>query len=443
MGKVRALLACSECGQQLSQWAGRCPGCGAWGSVRDTHPAGSGRSSGRALVTSSLGAPAAVAERTLTDMPGVDRALGGGLLPGSVTLVAGEPGIGKSTLLLQLVMHLSMSGLVCLYASGEESREQIAARGRRLRGAFDRVRFIPGRELPDVVETARAERPFLLAVDSIQTLRESGSPQVAGGPAQVRMCADALVGLAKELDIAVVMTGHVTKDGDVAGPRTLEHAVDTMLSFEGDPRSGMRVLAAGKNRFGQEGEIAWFEMTADGLREVDPAGFLRSPGQEIGAATALAAAGRRSVAAEVQALVVPTDGPPRRQTTGVDPKRFQLVAAVLARIAHFPLARAELYGATVGGLRLDDPACDLAVAAALASAATGVHPPPDTAFVGEVALTGAVRPASGMEGRAAAAAVGGVRRIVAAAGSGAHSVPNLQLRTVDHISDAVDWALER
>jgi DNA repair protein RadA/Sms len=381
--------------------------------------------------------------RVPTEIAGVDRVLGGGVLPGSVTLVAGEPGIGKSTLLLQLVMHLSTSGLACLYASGEESREQIAARAQRLGGASDQLQFVPGRDLAEVVETARATRPFLLAVDSIQTLRDSGSPQVPGGPAQVRMCADALVGLAKDLDIAVVMTGHVTKDGDVAGPRTLEHAVDTMLSFEGEPRSGMRVLACGKNRFGQEGELAWFEMAATGLREVDPAGLLRSPGQEVGAATALAAAGRRSVTAEVQALVVPTEGPPRRQATGLDPRRFQLVAAVLDRVAGFPLARSELYGATVGGARLDDPACDLAIAAALASAVTGVRPPPDTAFVGEVALTGAVRPASGFESRLAAAAACGLRRVVAGPGSDCRTPANVQLRAVSHVSEAVEWAIER
>ena len=438
MGKVRALLACSECGQQLAQWTGRCPGCGAWGTIREGHPAGTGRGG---VATATLSAPSPAVVRVPTELEGVDRVLGGGVLPGSVTLVAGEPGIGKSTLLLQLVMHLSMSGLVCLYASGEESREQIASRARRLGGASDRLSFIPGRELSDVVDTARAEKPFLLAVDSIQTLRDSGSPQVAGGPAQVRMCADALVGLAKELDVAVVMTGHVTKDGDVAGPRTLEHAVDTMLSFEGDPRSGMRVLAAGKNRFGQEGELAWFEMTAAGLREVDPAGLLRTPGQEVGAATALAAAGRRSVAAEIQALVVPTDGPPRRQTTGLDPRRFQLVAAVLDRIARIPLARAELYGATVGGARFDDPACDLAIAAALASAATGVRPPPDTAFVGEVSLTGAVRPASGLEARLSAASACGVRRVLAAASSECRVPANVQLSTVAHVSEAVAWAI--
>jgi DNA repair protein RadA/Sms len=373
----------------------------------------------------------------------VDRVLGGGLLPGSVTLLAGEPGIGKSTLLLQLVMHLSTSGLACLFASGEESLDQVAGRAARLRGAVDRLEFVPGRDLGDVVETARSLRPFLLAVDSIQTLRDPASQQTPGGPAQVRTCADELVGLAKACDVTVVMTGHVTKDGDLAGPRTLEHAVDTLLSFEGDPRSGMRVLAAGKNRFGQEGEMAWFEMRSDGLAEIDPSDLLLSGQPEAGAATALALAGRRALAVEVQSLVAPTEGPARRQTTGLDPKRFQLVAAVLDRMAGVSLARSELYGATVGGLRLDDPGCDLAVAASLASAATGVRPPPNSAFVGEVGLTGAVRASPGMSQRMAAAKAAGITRVFAAPSAEDRRWSGVQLRPVGHVSDAVDWAVAR
>ncbi|MDP9243099.1 MAG: AAA family ATPase [Actinomycetota bacterium] len=442
MGKVRALLVCSECGQQMAQWAGRCPGCGSWGSVQSTHPAGtSAGGRGSALTPVRLDPLGTLQRRIPTGVAGVDRVLGGGLLPGSVTLLAGEPGIGKSTLLLQLVMHLSTSGLACLFASGEESLDQVAGRAARLGGAGDRFEFIPGRDLADVVETARTARPFLLAVDSIQALREGGSTQVPGGPAQVRTCADALVGLAKACDVAVVMTGHVTKDGDLAGPRTLEHAVDTLLSFEGDPRSGMRVLAAGKNRFGQEGEMAWFEMRADGLTEIDPRDLLLSGQPEAGAATALAAAGRRAIAVEVQTLVAPTEGPARRQATGLDPKRFQLVAAVMDRMAGLPLARSELYGAAVGGIRLEDPACDLAVAASLASAANGVRPPPNSAFVGEVGLTGAVRASPGMSQRIAAAKAAGVTRVFAAPTADDRRWSGLKLQPVGHLSEAVDWAV--
>ncbi len=433
MGRVRTVLVCSGCGQQLARWAGRCPGCGAWGTIREA-PLG-GDSSGAAIET--LAHDGEVERRVGTGLPGLDRVLGGGLVPASVVLLAGEPGIGKSTLLLQLLANLAAAGLPCLLASGEESREQVAARARRLGIPGEAVSFVPGRELGTVLHAARAARPFLLAVDSIQTLRDPDAPQVPGGVAQVRSCADALVGLAKELGIAVVLTGHVTKDGDLAGPRTLEHAVDVVLSFDGDPRSGLRVLGGGKNRFGAEGEVAWFEMTVSGLVEMDPAALLVPGDGEPGAATALPRAGRRALALEVQALVAPTEGAPRRQVTGLDARRFQLVAAVLER-AGLRLGRSDLFGAASGGVRVEDPACDLAVAAALASAATGIPAPPGTAFVGEVGLTGLVRPAPAMASRLAAARAAGVRTVYAAEGAvvdeGVRVVP------VRHVREALTWA---
>ena len=250
MARTRTVLACTACGQQLAQWAGRCPGCGAWGTIREA--AGGGAPP---VALETLEHDGEVDRRVPTGIAGLDRVLGGGLVPASVLLLAGEPGIGKSTLLLQLLANLSASGLPCLLASGEESRAQVAARARRLGIAGDAVSFVPGRELGPVLDAARSARPFLLAVDSIQTLRDPDAAQVPGGPAQVRSCADALVGLAKALGIAVLLTGHVTKDGDLAGPRTLEHAVDVVLAFDGDPRSGLRVLSGGKNRFGAEGEV--------------------------------------------------------------------------------------------------------------------------------------------------------------------------------------------
>jgi DNA repair protein RadA/Sms len=365
--------------------------------------------------------------------------LGGGLVPATVALLAGEPGIGKSTLLLQLVANLSAVGLPCLLASGEESRDQVALRARRLGIPGDRVAFASGRELGPLLDAARAERPFLLAVDSIQSLRDSAGGQVPGGPAQVRGCTDALVGLAKTEGITVLLTGHVTKDGDVAGPRTLEHAVDVVLTFDGEPRSGLRMLSGGKNRFGAEGEVAWFEMGHDGLHEIDPGSLLRSGEGEPGSATALPRLGRRALAVEVQALVVPTDGPARRQGTGLEPGRFQLVAAVLDRAVRAPLAKAELFGATSGGVKIDDPACDLAVAAALVSAASGVPPPPRSAFVGEIGLTGRVRPGSGMGGRLAAAKAAGLTTVFCA-GEPSPMLEGLQAVKVEHVADALEWA---
>ena len=404
MGKVRTILSCRECGQQLAQWAGRCPGCGAWGTIEE----GGARPASTRVPLETLAHEDADERRVSTGLPGIDRVLGGGLVPSTVALLAGEPGIGKSTLLLQMAASLSAAGLPCLFASGEESRRQVSARAHRLGIDGSSLSFVSGRELPAVVEAARAARPFLLAVDSIQALRDPAAGQVPGGPSQVRGCADALVGFAKAEGISVLVTGHVTKDGDLAGPRALEHAVDVVLAFDGDPRSGLRMLSAGKNRFGAEGEVAWFEMTASGLREIDPGELLLPGGGEPGAATALPLAGRRGLAVEVQALVSRGEGTARRQASGLDLRRFQLVGAVLDS-AGLGLGRADVFGAVAGGARLDDPACDLAVAAALASAAAGVPAPSASAFVGEIGLTGVVRPAPGMAARLSAARAAGLR----------------------------------
>ena len=421
---------------------GRCPGCGQWGTIDEVRAAGGASSSaGRVVALSTLGSAPDDERRVSTGIAGIDRVLGGGIVPASVALLAGEPGIGKSTLLLHVLAHLSAAGEPCVLVSGEESHAQVAARARRLGVSGDAVSFAPGRDLANVLETARVARPFLLAVDSIQTLRDTSGTQSPGGPSQVRMCTDALVGLAKEEGIAMLLTGHVTKDGDLAGPRTLEHAVDVVMTFDGDPRSGLRVLSAGKNRFGAEGEAAWFEMGTRGLHEIDPTELLVSHAPTPGAAIALPQAGRRELAVEVQALVGATDGPARRQATGLDPRRFQLVAAVLDRGTGIPLGRSELFGASSGGVRLDDPACDLAVAAALASAATGIAPPAGSAFVGEVALTGAVRAAPSMAQRVSAARAAGCSVIYAAPGASA-DVDGIRSLPVRHVREALGWALQ-
>ena len=434
MTRPRTIFTCSGCRQQVAQWVGRCPGCAAWGTIGSSV----GAAPGLVAPVLNLGETSGTEPRISTGIQGLDRVLGGGLVPASVILLAGEPGIGKSTLLLHMLSRLSDSGRSCLLVSGEESHGQVAARSRRLGVAGDAVGFAPGRDLAAVLGTARDRAPFLLAVDSIQAVRDPSAPQMPGGVAQVRNCTDALVGMAKEEGVAVVMTGHVTKDGDLAGPRALEHAVDVVLMFEGDPRSGLRVLSGGKNRFGAEGETAWFEMGSDGLHEVDPAGVLLSGLGVPGAAVALPLAGRRALAVEVQALVGSPDGPARRQTTGLDGRRFQLMAAVLARAGGYRLGRAELFGASSGGLRVDDPAADLAVAAALASAVTGVPSPAATAFVGEVSLTGLVRPASAMPQRLAAAEAAGCRYVFAAPGQDPQRHPRLV--PVRDVSEALSWA---
>jgi len=256
----------------------------------------------------------------------------------------------------------------------------------------------------------------------------------------VRGCADALVGFAKSEGVSVVMTGHVTKDGDLAGPRALEHAVDVVLAFDGDPRSGLRMLSAGKNRFGAEGEVAWFEMSGAGLREIDPAHLLLPGGGEPGAATALPLAGRRGLAVEVQALVAGGEGTARRQVSGLDLRRFQLVGAVLDS-AGLRLGRADVFGAVAGGARLDDPACDLAVAAAVASAVARVPAPTASAFVGEIGLTGVVRPAPGMGARLSAARAAGLHTVFVP--EGAQGLEGLRPVPVRHVMQALTWAAAR
>ncbi|MEP7060420.1 MAG: ATPase domain-containing protein [Actinomycetota bacterium] len=435
---------CTACGARSEQWAGRCAGCGGWGSVEEIPASLAGNRAGGASTRPapvpllSILADAASA-RVSTGMEGIDRVLGGGLVPASVALLAGEPGIGKSTLLLQMIANLAAAGAPCLVVSGEESHAQVAARARRLGLAAEAITFAPGRDLGSVLQSASEARPFLLAVDSIQTIRDTDGTQIPGGVSQVRTCTDALVGLAKSHGIAVLLTGHVTKDGDLAGPRALEHAVDVVLTFDGDARSGLRVLAGGKNRFGSEGETAWFEMESCGLREIDPTELLLSGERVAGAATALPLAGRRALAVEVQALVGSTEGPPRRHVTGLDLRRFQLVAAVLDRAVGFGLGRAELFGASGGGVRIDDPACDLAVAAALASAATAAAPPAGAAFVGEVALTGLVRPAPGMAQRLAAARAAGCTTVFAPRGE-AGVLEGMQILPVGQVAEALSWA---
>lgn len=375
--------------------------------------------------------------RIPTGSTGLDRVLGGGLVPGSVVLVAGEPGIGKSSLLLQVAAALAGTEGGCLLASGEESLEQVSERAARLGIATASISFVPGRELPDVVETASASQPSAVIVDSIQSIRDPDLPSLPGSPAQVRACADTLVGMAKARGIAVILAGQVTKDGDLAGPRTLEHAVDAVCSLDRDPSTGLRVLAGGKNRFGPEGEVAWFEMAATGLKEVEPGTVIPAEG-EAGAAVALVAAGRRALAVQVQALASPTQGPARRHVAGLDPRRFGVVAAVADRAAHLGLSGAEIYGAVAGGIRVEEPAADLAVAAALASAVTGAAPPARSAFVGEISLTGAVRPPPAMGLRLSAAAASGIDTVFCPSGNehpaGAKTV------NVERVEDALRWA---
>ena len=441
MAKTSIRFRCQACGHRSAQWAGRCSACGTWGELTEEQgPPSGGRGRSTHSVVPLLQPGSADPPRASTGLPDLDRVLGGGLVSGSVVLLAGPPGIGKSTLLLQWLSSMAGGGSSGLLVSGEESRAQVAARARRLGVPVDSIGFAPGRDLHSVLAAARATKPDVLAVDSVQALRDVEATTQPGGVAQVRACTDALVELAKEQDVAVVLAGHVTKDGDLAGPRALEHAVDVVLTFEGDPRSGLRMVSGGKNRFGTEGESAWFQMGAAGLESIDPSDLLCSGERHPGSAVALPLAGRRALAVEIQALVGGGDGAARRQVTGLDLRRFQQVAAVVERSAAVPLGRAELFGAVAGGMRVDDPVSDLAVAAALVSAAAGGAPPAGAAVVGEIALTGQIRAASGMDQRISAARAAGCSMLFAPSGS-TTPIEGIRVVTVGHVSEALDWGL--
>ena len=359
------------------------------------------------------------AARISTGVPELDRVLGGGLVPGSLVLVGGEPGVGKSTLLLMALGAIARDGRSALLVTGEESAAQVSLRAARLGGA-EAVDILAETELDAVCATLEAERPSVCVIDSVQTLHASALGSAPGSVGQVREAAGRLLRVAKEAGVATVLVGHVTKDGAVAGPRVLEHLVDCVLQFEGDRYHEHRVLRATKNRFGSTNELGVFEMTAAGLVGVpDPSElFGRTHVGEIGAAVGCALEGTRPLLLEIQALVAPTDlAMPRRVGTGVDPKRLAMIVAVLGRHAGVPLASADVFVNVAGGVRIEEPGADLAVALAIASAARGVPVRESLAAFGEIGLTGRLRQASQSERRLEECAKLGVATVVAPAGS--------------------------
>jgi DNA repair protein RadA/Sms len=356
------------------------------------------------------------ADRISTGIPELDRVLGGGLVPASLVLVGGEPGVGKSTLLLTALAAVSKERRALL-VTGEESAAQVKLRAERLGGA-ERVEILAETQLESVCATLEAERPDVCVIDSVQTLYSSQVGSAAGSVAQVREAAGRLLRAAKELGIATILVGHVTKDGSVAGPRVLEHLVDCVLQFEGDRYHAHRVLRATKNRFGSTNELGVFEMTGTGLAGVpDPSEvFGRASGQEVGSAVACALEGTRPILLEIQALVAPTDlAMPRRVATGVDPKRLAMIVAVLGRHARVALGGADVFVNVAGGVRIDEPGADLAVALAIASAAKGTPTREGLAAFGEIGLTGRLRPAAQAERRLEECAKLGLSVIIAPA----------------------------
>ncbi|MBV8080564.1 MAG: DNA repair protein RadA, partial [Actinobacteria bacterium] len=378
-----------------ARWFGRCPGCGTFGTLVEEAaptpaPAGPLRP-----VLRLVDVEADDAERMTTGVPELDRVLGGGLVPASLVLVGGEPGVGKSTMLLTALGAISKTRKALL-VTGEESVAQVKLRADRLGGAED-VHILAETDLDAVCATLERERPDVCVIDSVQTLASADVGSAPGSVAQVREAAARLLRVAKECGIATFLVGHVTKDGTVAGPRVLEHLVDCVLQFEGDRYHAHRVLRAAKNRFGSTNELGVFEMTGTGLVGVpDPSAiFGRTEPGEVGAAVACTLEGTRPILLEIQALVAPTDlAMPRRVGTGVDPKRLAMIVAVLARHAGLPLGAADVFVNVAGGVRIDEPGADLGIALAIASAARGIPVREGIAAFGEIGLTGRLRPAT-------------------------------------------------
>lgn len=444
VAKLLVRFVCSECGTASPRWLGRCPGCAAFGTLVE-EPA----DADEAVPGTPPREPVAIgdvdvveAERISTGIPELDRVLGGGLVPASLVLLGGEPGVGKSTLLLTALGAIARSGRAALLVTGEESPAQVSLRARRLGGADD-VRIVADTELDGVCATIEAERPAVCVVDSVQTLHAAGLGSAPGSVAQVREAAGRLLRVAKSLGVTVVLVGHVTKDGAVAGPRVLEHLVDCVLQFEGDRYREHRILRATKNRFGSTNELGVFEMRASGLVGVpDPSElFGRTRPGEIGAAVACALEGTRPLLLEVQALVAPTDlAMPRRVGTGVDPKRLAMIVAVLGRHARLPLGSSDVFVNVAGGVRIDEPGADLPVALAIASAARGAPVLEGSAAFGEIGLTGRVRAAAQAERRLEECAKLGIGRVVVPAGTS----PNhgLAALSVETLAAAVRTGLE-
>lgn len=404
-------FACRECGWTTVKWVGRCGECQQWDSLVEQ---------GTPLrVVAAASVPETRVARPITEIgaedsvhrpSGIaefDRVLGGGVVPGAAILLSGEPGVGKSTLLLEVAARVAATGARVLYVSAEESAAQVRLRAERTGALHDSLYLASETDLATILGQVDAVAPALLIVDSVQTVSSALSDGAPGQPAQVREVAGTLIRVAKDRALPVLLVGHVTKDGTIAGPRLLEHLVDVVCTFEGDRQTALRFVRTLKNRFGPTDEVGCFEMTGDGIAEVpDPSGLFLSRGQTAvsGTCVTVALEGRRALPVEVQALVVGTTAPqPRRVVNGVDAARVAMILAVLERRCGLKLSTSDVYVSTVGGMRLTEPATDLAIALAIASAVKDVALPATLAAVGEISLAGEVRPVAAAKQRTAEA----------------------------------------
>jgi len=430
VARPATIFSCSACGAQSPKWHGRCPGCGEWNTLVEERAPAPGARGGR---SDGLGGPGAAAARAIplrdvrvertprlhTGIGELDRVLGGGLVPGSLVLLGGSPGIGKSTLTNMALGHLAAAGRRTLYVSGEESAAQIRLRAERLGAHALEVPVLAETDLDAVLATMRAEAPEACVIDSVQTLHSAALDSAPGTVGQVREVATRIADVAKRSGTAVLLVGHVTKEGSLAGPRVLEHLVDCVLQFEGERERTYRTLRALKNRFGSTNDVGVFEMAANGLAEVLDASarFVGEATKAPGSVVLAAMEGSRPLLVEVQALVSPSElVPPRRVCTGLDRNRLALVLAVLGRHAGVGVGAADVFVNVVGGVRIEEPGADVAVALAVASAARGVatNPAPLACF-GEIGLTGELRSVAHPERRSAEAEKFGLRQVLSPA----------------------------
>ena len=448
---AKSSFVCQACGATSTRWGGKCIGCGEWNTiVEEANVAavpGSGMTRtvrGRAVKLEGLDVKTDEAPRIPTGIAELDRVTGGGIVPGSAILIGGEPGIGKSTLLLQLAASLANSGRSAVYFSGEEAAAQVRMRAERLGVSKSRVMLAAETNLSNIIATLEeGRRPDLVVIDSIQTLWADGVEAAPGTVSQVRASTQSLIRFAKQSGSAMLLVGHVTKDGQIAGPKVVEHMVDTVLYFEGDSGHPYRILRAVKNRFGASDEIGVFEMAGHGLAEVSNPSELFLGDRDAnapGAAVFAGIEGTRPLLVEIQALVAPSKlGSPRRAAVGWDPNRLSMILAVLAARCGINFSEHDVFLNVAGGLRIVEPAADLAAAAALLSSFSGISLPMDEVYCGEISLSGAVRPAAHMTTRLREAQKLGFKRaIVPAAGELDEKALKLKLTRISHLKALAD-----
>ena len=450
---AKSSFVCQSCGAVSSRWAGKCAACGEWNTiVEEEGVAALAAAPGSGLQRSAKGKPAplealsggaAEAPRIATGLPELDRVTGGGIVPGSALLIGGEPGIGKSTLLLQVAAKFADSGRRAVYFSGEEAAAQVRLRAERLGLASSPVALGAETNLANILATLeQGKRPDLVIIDSVQTLWADGLDAAPGTVSQVRAASQSLIRYAKQTGAAMLLVGHVTKDGQIAGPKVIEHMVDTVLYFEGDRGHPFRILRSVKNRFGPTDEIGVFEMAGSGLREVaNPSELFLGDRDNTAPGTAVFAGveGSRPLLVEFQALVAPSSlGTPRRATVGWDSNRLSMLLAVLDARCGLSFAQADVYLNVAGGLRITEPAADLAAAAALISSLTNTPLAPGDVFFGEISLSGAVRPAGHMTTRLREAHKLGFKRAVIPAAGDVEENGKPKVARLAHLRDLID-----